>query len=204
MLLFISWSCCSRDARSLISIHLMLLFIGEDTGKLANYAYFNTSHVTVYQKQKKLKIYELGFQYISCYCLSKKSCRTAGSNTISIHLMLLFIIGRKRNLFDALDFNTSHVTVYLWSIMRGCRPVTDFNTSHVTVYLVIPMRSGPVNNISIHLMLLFIFIFCAAIFPFFRFQYISCYCLSSAVVSFSPDSSLFQYISCYCLSSESE
>ena len=58
-----------------ISIHLMLLFIGykeEDGCKFSN---FNTSHVTVYQCEDKIRLKVLTFQYISCYCLS--SCDPA-------------------------------------------------------------------------------------------------------------------------------
>ena len=118
-------------------------------------------------------------------------------------------------------FNTSHVTVYLYSrvvfsqysifqyiscycLSRQSKPsislATNFNTSHVTVYRI----SKETNAQTI------------------RFQYISCYCLS--VTTQHPESFLkisihlmllfifncclnsssmylFQYISCYCLSS---
>ena len=54
----------------------------------------------------------------------------------------------------------------------------NFNTSHVTVY-----QSGSPYLSTVP-----------------RFQYISCYCLSSIGVSFRKSSVAFQYISCYCLS----
>ena len=53
------------------------------------------------------------FQYISCYCLS-----------ISSVLRKLI----------AIDFNTSHVTVYLYFHLQDQLSQVDFNTSHVTVY----------------------------------------------------------------------
>ena len=121
----------------------------------------------------------------------------------------------------------------------------DFNTSHVTVYPALILQCLVDNWISIHLMLLFILI---SFFPFirfvhfntshvtvypvptrfffilFKFQYISCYCLSlssfllieSPLISihlmllfidvgdlWTQGSSGFQYISCYCLSRRS-
>ena len=75
----------------------------------------------------------------------------------------------------------------------------NFNTSHVTVYLCPPSSTGVNSPISIHLMLLFIFVrrrtynyrkdfntshvtvyHVATLISvrFYRFQYISCYCLS--------------------------
>ena len=53
-----------------ISIHLMLLFI-----KL-----FDPKEIVA-----------MGFQYISCYCLSNINQQRSNWNVISIHLMLLFI-----------------------------------------------------------------------------------------------------------------
>ena len=52
---------------------------------------FNTSHVTVYRVNAKLKQREFAFQYISCYCLSVQTEIMQMQNT---------------------NFNTSHVTVY--------------------------------------------------------------------------------------------
>ena len=57
--------------------------------------YFNTSHVTVYQ---------IGYVLSKC------------TKTISIHLMLRFIFsGTSRTCPIYINFNTSHVTVYLWN-----------------------------------------------------------------------------------------
>ena len=118
------------------------------------------------------------FQYISCYCLSIKQ---TALNTWENH------------------FNTSHVTVYrqtkgsykymvefqyiscycLSKYKNGPRlPLFNFNTSHVTVYLSsLPCRKL-LLQISIHLMLLFIFYYITDTDANHRFQYISCYCLS--------------------------
>ena len=97
----------------MISIHLMLLFIIEPLLRMCMYMYFNTSHVTVYLRNNMcsriknsdfntshvtvyhedldgtIALYQ--FQYISCYCLSRK----------------LNLQKKQRT-----NFNTSHVTVY--------------------------------------------------------------------------------------------
>ena len=95
---YISCYCLSRwlvlcRFKSLISIHLMLLFICKG-----------------WENARGCKI----FQYISCYCLSEKvATLLLRKQCISIHLMLLFIM----LLFayrcaSGQNFNTSHVTVY--------------------------------------------------------------------------------------------
>ena len=141
--------------------------------------YFNTSHVTV-------------------YLVPVHTC--SSNQSISIHLMLLFIRKIEFIPIGFKHFNTSHVTVYRSTIYINVTIYTDFNTSHVTVY---------------HHKLL---PFC----PIFSFQYISCYCLSICPVfldssfldfntshvtvylyvvkGFQGDNLEFQYISCYCLS----
>ena len=63
-------------------------------------AYFNTSHVTVYQKAIWFGIPQSVFQYISCYCLS------------GIRVLMPDRI---------LNFNTSHVTVYRKAVAKAGR-----------------------------------------------------------------------------------
>ena len=94
---YISCYCLSpgayRDRLSaLISIHLMLLFIGiwRVIGGVIT-----------------------KFQYISCYCLSGSETAGSTDKKISIHLMLLFIRWDEIIVPKTMDFNTSHVTVYL-------------------------------------------------------------------------------------------
>ena len=86
---------------------------------------------------------------------------------------------------------------------------------------VVQAKKAWYNYISIHLMLLFIFLFFQQRYQHLKFQYISCYCLSLYVRSIwqkklisihlmllfikktgLPRSPIprFQYISCYCLS----
>ena len=59
---------------------------------------FNTSHVTLYQCGYVLATTVHGFQYISCYSLSKE---------------------RKTRLTIPVSFNTSHVTLYPGGIQRS-------------------------------------------------------------------------------------
>ena len=136
---YISCYCLSHSAHfriliSKISIHLMLLFIEKE----------------FYSSNK-----ELVFQYISCYCLSAFRIGQGSHSLISIHLMLLFISIENTAISNARNFNTSHVTVYLYErgfvdfadifqyiscyclslILSLYKPMLyHFNTSHVTVY----------------------------------------------------------------------
>ena len=100
------------------------------------------------------------FQYISCYCLSS----------------LLLVLSFCKN-----NFNTSHVTVYPVTGEKETLMKIDFNTSHVTVYHPDVHRILRINIISIHLMLLFIWMISFASCTGIRFQYISCYCLSFCI-----------------------
>ena len=75
---------------------------------------FNTSHVTLYLQQMVADADEVTFQHISCYSLSDQYTVKPFSNTVSIHLMLLFIVLAKPKQYAAWrSFNTSHVTLYL-------------------------------------------------------------------------------------------
>ena len=117
------------------------------------------------------------FQYISCYCLSRKKQRLQLKVLISIHLMLLFIRSVQSIWEQREYFNTSHVTVYrkryrcifcrttisihlMLLFIKNFKPkscaLSHFNTSHVTVYHAFVHHSTPLLVISIHLMLLFI------------------------------------------------
>ena len=126
---------------------------------------------------------------------------TCPNNHISfIHHMLLFICNAPTLRCKSQDFNTSHVTLY------------QFNN----------LLDEDSYKVSIHLMLLFIYLFalhagalvvcfntshvtlypkpvtCALIFC--SFQYISCYSLSNSNRNNLQSVSWFQYISCYSLS----
>ena len=150
-----------------ISIHLMLLFINNETAQVAQ---------------------EILFQYISCYCLSPSGCTTLVA-VAPFQYISCYCLSVIRIAIAGADgyFNTSHVTVYRRYREPASNIVTDFNTSHVTVYHIRSIVCTTLYHISIHLMLLFI--------PKEKqdnrieqiFQYISCYCLSdrseSATVS---------------------
>ena len=139
MLLFILRSIGNYDADIFISIHLMLLFIANRSNAYNSWYDFNTSHVTVYLLQ------------------SDGSHRL---HFISIHLMLLFIYRIGSYSCIPKYFNTSHVTVYL-RLQNNLRHwLFHFNTSHVTVYLYYQRQLWYQGLISIHLMLLFITMYC--------------------------------------------
>ena len=190
--------CC--DQRSLISIHLMLLFIDSNqfvhllhflfqyiscyclsrkySGKDFAKVHFNTSHVTVYRDNCSNATYFSIFQYISCYCLSlqtgAKCARCTNFNTSHV---TVYPVEDPRSK-ELAHFNTSHVTVYQNHHRAETVGTPYFNTSHVTVYqerIKASYREG-------------------------IFQYISCYCLSSSAHTFCDPFTKFQYISCYCLS----
>ena len=134
----------------------MLLFIFIREEYLTEEANFNTSHVTVYQKDWTAKV---------------------ADSTISIHLMLLFIfllisIGQW-----LCNFNTSHVTVYL---KRNIIMTPHCLFQYISCYCLslFQLHYKLDNVISIHLMLLFIATETDERIFFQIFQYISCYCLS--------------------------
>ena len=73
----------------------------------------NTSHVIVYQNVGWTGWSKNGFKYISCYCLSLYLLQIQNpTDTIQIHLMLLFISNVLLSPLLAADSNTSHVIVY--------------------------------------------------------------------------------------------
>ncbi len=159
MLLFILYSFQIEYDTIFISIHPMLLFINVRcrTPK-EGCINFNTSHVTVYPLLCMPCVYSLLFQYIPCYCLSEYTYCGYCSFGISIHPMLLFIVKRVQTDIQMINFNTSHVTVYLYIpsssnmpslisihpmllfiIIHNLYPLRNiyFNTSHVTVYPIV-------------------------------------------------------------------
>ena len=98
---------------------------------------FNTSHVTVYLNVFPLIHPVKWFQYISCYCLSLPDHKYQHCNKWFQYISCYCLSKRDSIISMAgTNFNTSHVTVY---------PFTDYRLRHDTF-------------ISIHLMLLFIFL----------------------------------------------
>ena len=184
--------------------------------------HFNTSHVTVYQISSIWCIPKPTFQYISCYCLSTSSrCpilvfyhfntshvtvyqeiqkHKGTCNVISIHLMLLFIRFIIPPPFLTGDFNTSHVTVYQEILLESQYQLSNFNTSHVTVYhrlslsIIHFIKNFNTSHVTVYPIHFFMYR------DNFKFQYISCYCLSIIANMNVESTLLFQYISCYCLS----
>ena len=119
-----------------VSIHLMLLFIFcffSTSDAAVPFQYISCyslslRHYTPVLSQSKfqyISCYSLSniikllnsliitFQYISCYSLSGTKIAGIECVSVSIHLMLLFIVQRKSgNVIVSISFNTSHVTLY--------------------------------------------------------------------------------------------
>ena len=97
---------------------------------------------------------------------------------ISIHLMLLFIIINCFLFVQYFHFNTSHVTVYLYSSILFLFTLNSFQ--YISCYCLSRFYRlfRQITDISIHLMLLFISRRPGRSSRKGTFQYISCYCLS--------------------------
>ena len=179
MLLFIQLPSTLSDSSSVISIHLMLLFIFKGASKSAGSANFNTSHVTVYLLQcvySGYKVQNFNTSHVTVYRYTRSS--PTSSNLISIHLMLLFIPLKCCATCSSSTFQYiscyclsetkvqkavcavafQYISCYCLSKSQTLlRQITGyFNTSHVTVY----------HHRRKHIVYLY------------QFQYISCYCLS--------------------------
>ena len=199
----------------------MLLFIFIREEYLTEEANFNTSHVTVYQKDWTAKVADSTISiHLMLLFIEEDHNKITGAKRISIHLMLLFIVlpSVLPLLFALFQYISCYclssliylhlkhlsISIHLMLLfiinftLTSPNPVY-FNTSHVTVY-------PPLQTLSF-------------IFPIF--QYISCYCLSffvdmdsSNMLNFNTSHvtvyryandvrrvcAEFQYISCYCLS----
>ena len=139
-----------------VSIHLMLLFIGQYTSPGYTKLYrFNTSHVTLYPYDDTYDVVIHWFQYISCYSLSQEDESYDETGIVSIHLMLLFIITPVAEDWDKRLFQ--YISCYSLSVY------------------VLPLQSAPsfqyISCYSLSSM-------CITMHNIFLFQYISCYSLS--------------------------
>ena len=166
-------SCCS------LSIEILLLILDE-----SEFQYISCCSLSIFSRRHMRRCSE--FQYISCCSLSEvhrweniSSMNFNTShvvvyhhlrrgkrhrNTISIHLMLQFILNSIFLLpYHSDYFNTSHVVVYPLRLLLVLSIQLYFNTSHVVVYR---------------------FPFSYLITPY-PFQYISCCSLSSLTAVFS-------------------
>ena len=164
----------------------------------------------------------MGFQNISCYCLSECDVSERYITTISKHLMLLFISDAITRPGTVLGFQ--NISCYCLSaieiVKRGGREFQN-----ISCYCLSMWRTDQRNRwtvISKHLMLLFITVLAFGLnaTAYFKtshvivyrcgpsavtnvtiaFQNISCYCLSRIVVVAVNLALTFQNISCYCLS----
>ena len=144
------------------------------------------------------------------------------SISVSIHLMLQFILLQSMCKMMFMCFNTSHVVVYRQFMCSGLIQSRSFNTSHVVVYprkqrMILDMLQVSIHlmlqfilflllffyvssRVSIHLMLQFIEADLSPSSSALEFQYISCCSLSISPRCQDNTRSLFQYISCCSLS----
>ena len=134
MLLFIRFFRNRWHHFRMVSIHLMLLFIQNQTGPRASPLCFNTSHVTLYQSDEESLLQVKSFQYISCYSLSCCLNLCIYIFKVSIHLMLLFI-----DKISVFHFILLFVSIHLMLLFIFCHVLKNisperFNTSHVTLY----------------------------------------------------------------------
>ena len=147
----------SHKPRVVVSIHLMLLFIGASVTISTVQDSFNTSHVTLYHSI---------------------TLRRLNLESVSIHLMLLFI--RFRTGEDDGRMSFQYISCYSLSAetVLQATPRARFNTSHVTLYRMEANSCNRFIQVSIHLMLLFIELAKRIRNGCLVFQYISCYSLS--------------------------
>ena len=139
---------------------------------------FNTSHVTLYPKDRFGLVNVITFQYISCYSLSKGrwnlNLRMMRFNTSHVTLYLTAATGQKITVvfqyiscyslsaknwaMDHLECEFQYISCYSLSYQNSETELVKFcfNTSHVTLYQITRYLKQLIK----------------------RFQYISCYSLS--------------------------
>ena len=140
-----------------VSIHLMLLFISQRQPDRRLQWCFNTSHVTLYRQRTGLWIiWNVSFNTSHVTLYHIKTAKQNLWNSVSIHLMLLFI--RNAQSWSEIKQRFQYISCYSLSARR--RLLMDvfcsFNTSHVTLYQITRYLKQLIK----------------------RFQYISCYSLS--------------------------
>ena len=159
MLLFIPPESAQRSLSDYVSIHLMLLFIYLLVTINKIKVSFNTSHVTLYL-MSAFPSQEVQFRFntshVTLYLLRIKFQHGCANSFQYISCYSLSSISFFVNTYN-FSFNTSHVTLYRIEKRNLTRFIPCFNTSHVTLYL-----QGFVEKLNE-----------------MRFQYISCYSLST-------------------------
>ena len=158
MLLFITFREHTLHGCSFVSIHHMLLFIcsRQDSGE--NVPGFQ--YITCYSLSKKRVRKNTGrilFQYITCYSLSPPSPVSAPPTEVFQYITCYSLSGIL-NIPAYLLFPFQYITCYSLSVLQILIQLHSqgFNTSHVTLY---PYRRNKESNrktVSIHHMLLFI------------------------------------------------
>ena len=193
---------CQAEWRELVSIHLMLFFIdyllsaAKRSGSFQYISCYSLSHTL-----EHISGCISQFQYISCYSLSNYDSAWRHEYDVSIHLMLFFIDMECKELKPKERFNTSHVILYQRLEDGQEQKKPGFNTSHVILYpseLTQSELERSFNTSHVILYRLRFFFASRANISFntshvilylalryntwkkFRFQYISCYSLSTS------------------------
>ena len=180
MLLFITFREHTLHGCSFVSIHHMLLFIcsRQDSGE--NVPGFQ--YITCYSLSKKRVRKNTGrilFQYITCYSLSPPSPVSAPPTEV-FQYITCYSLSFRWELHSVTVFLFQYITCYSLSIELADKvlPKNRFNTSHVTLYRLQIRRPGNRKHVSIHHMLLFIMNERYSPTLENLFQYITCYSLS--------------------------
>ncbi len=119
---YLSHNGCFYRRQTIVSIHLMLLFILLDT-PCNGYIKFVSIHLMLLFIPEKPKLYIPSdrFQYISCCYLSKENFSLKIGTMVSIHLMLLFIV---EYAYSTLLFSRVSIHLMLLFIVKGCTEKT--------------------------------------------------------------------------------
>ena len=140
-----------------VSIHLMLLFIHDHTGRVHGRNPFQ--YISCYSLSgENLIWYDVPywFQYISCYSLSGLGEIQRWLSYVSIHLMLLFISNEKN--FYSMQDMFQYISCYSLSIQARRKNGVRFVSIHLMLLFISIQWQDSDNrsHVSIHLMLLFI------------------------------------------------
>ena len=142
----------------IVSIHLMLLFIGVIFNSCRWCKRFNTSHVTLYLVRDYAPcsdVQSFNTSHVTLYPVPEMIYLPRDSFNTSY--VTLYLQNKTHLEHQSFSFNTSHITLLSKKLEAQKKSYSRFNTSHVTLY-------------QVWAILWFLW--------HFGFQYISCYSLS--------------------------
>ena len=141
----LSYSDYKLDFLTSVSIHLMLLFIRAATAEFCQKYCFNTSHVTLYPSRQ-----DSNLSLTSCFNTSHITLyRGHGSYSfcrihVSIHLMLLFIY-RKRKELCGNDYVSIHLML-LFILSCSLRATSLVSFQYISCYSLSDYSGGKQGN----------------------------------------------------------